>query len=177
MDVLRPEFDVVCRLPDPSNYSLLLQGQRCFSRVSLQEKISSFKQYLGNICFAEMKKKSPCSKEFLLKSSWPKPNFLPGLKYFLAQHLVQIQICTLSKIFLGQKVDPESRHVPVRPQTEVPPPRELKRYTQNVGKKLKAQIKQQSYLIDHNSIFLKTNLNFFIQYGAYRNVYFLQSSV
>ena len=70
-----------------------------------------------------MKKKSPCSKEFLLKSSWPKPNFLPGLKYFLAQHLVETQICTLSKIFLDQKVDLESGHVPVRQQTEVPPSR------------------------------------------------------
>ena len=42
-------------------------------------------------------------------------------KIFLAQHLVETQICTLSKIFLGQKVDPESRHVPVLPQTEEPP--------------------------------------------------------
>ena len=54
----------------------------------------------------------PVQKKFQ-NGSRPRPNFLPGLKYFLAQHLVETQIFTLSKIFLGRKVDPESRHVPV----------------------------------------------------------------
>ena len=31
------------------------------------------------------------------------PNFLLGLKYFLAQHLVETQICNLSKIFWVKK--------------------------------------------------------------------------
>ena len=35
-----------------------------------------------------------------------------------------------------------------------------------LGKNLKAQIKQQPYLIDHNAIFLNTTLNSFSQYAG-----------
>ena len=65
--------------------------------MSLFKFQAIFREYLL------INKKSPCSKEFFLNSSWPKPNFLPGLKYFLAQHSVETQICTLSKIFWVKK--------------------------------------------------------------------------
>ena len=93
MNLLRPEVDVVAELQWFAGENFKFQA--------------IFREYL-----LINEKNHPVHKNFK-NSSWSKPNFLPGLKYFLAQHLVETQICTLSKIFLGQKVDPESRHVPV----------------------------------------------------------------
>ena len=46
VDILRPEFDVVGRLPDPSDIQFYFKGKD----VSPVRVCSSFKQYLRNIC-------------------------------------------------------------------------------------------------------------------------------
>ena len=68
-----------------------------------------------------MKKNHPVPKNFK-NSSWSKPSFLPGLKYFLAQHLVETQICTLSKIFRVKKSTPKVGTSPYDRKPKYPPP-------------------------------------------------------
>ena len=47
VDILRPEFDVVGRLPDPSDIQFYFKGKD----VSPVSVCSSFKRHLGNICY------------------------------------------------------------------------------------------------------------------------------
>ena len=84
--------------------------------MSLFKFQAIFREYLL------INKKSICSKELFLNSSWPKPNFLPSLKYVLAQHLVETQICTLSKIFWVKKLTLKVGTSPYDCKPSTPPP-------------------------------------------------------